>query len=163
MNAKDVIRQTMGLNENIMNSYLADLEDADLLLRPVEGQNHIAWQLGHLIESERQMVEGIKPGTCPPLPEGFAESHNRDATKSDDPKQFWTKQQYLELFNKQREATKKLLEEMADAELDAPAPERIRRMCPTVGATFNLIGGHVGMHVGQFVSVRRKLGKPVAI
>jgi len=36
-------------------------------------------------------------------------------------------------------------------------------MCPTVGATFNLIGSHVGMHVGQFVSVRRKLNKPVAL
>ena len=57
MNAKDVLLQTIGMGDHILNAYLGDLSDADLLLRPVEGQNHIAWQLGHLISSERSMVE----------------------------------------------------------------------------------------------------------
>ncbi len=35
-------------------------------------------------------------------------------------------------------------------------------MAPTVGAGFALMGNHMLMHVGQFVSVRRKLGKPIA-
>jgi hypothetical protein len=163
MNAKDVIRQSFGLNDSILNAYLGDLTDADLLLRPVEGQNHIAWQLGHLIDSERNMVEGIKPGSSPALPEGFSEAHSRDACTSDDPKQFATKQQYLELYQAQRAATKEVLEGLSDADLDAPAPERLRKMVPTVGGTFGLIGHHVMMHVGQFVSVRRKLKKPVAM
>src|SRR5258705_2582516 len=98
MNAKDVIRQSFGLNDAILNGYLGDLSDADLLLRPVEGQNHIAWQLGHLINSERGMLEGIKPGSSPELPAGFSEAHSRDACTSDDPNQFASKTRYLELY-----------------------------------------------------------------
>jgi hypothetical protein len=163
MNAKDVLLQNLGFGDRFVNAYLDDLCDADLVLRPVEGQNHIAWQLGHLISSERSMLEGIKPGASPALPEGFDEAHNRDATTSDDRSKFLSKQRYLELYQAQRAATRKVLEGMSEADLDAPGAERIRRMAPTVGATFGLIGSHVIMHVGQFVSVRRKLKKPVAI
>src|SRR3954453_11694253 len=112
MNAKDVIRQSFGLNDSILNAYLGDLTDADLLLRPIEGQNHIAWQIGHLIDSERTMLEGIRPRSSPPLPDGFSVAHNRDASSSDDPKQFATKKQYLELYQAQRAATRKVLDEL---------------------------------------------------
>jgi hypothetical protein len=163
MNAKDALFNNLGFGDRLVNAYLDDLSDADLLLRPVEGQNHIAWQLGHLISSERNMLEGIKPGASPALPEGFDEAHNRDATTSDDRSKFLSKQRYLELYQAQRAASRKVLEELSEADLDAPAPERVRRMVPTVGATFGMVGSHVLMHVGQFVSVRRKLKKPVAI
>jgi len=163
MTAKDAIRYPMMMSDNIVNSYLGDLTDADLLLRPVEGQNHIAWQLGHLISSERSMIEGIKPGSCPPLPAGFDEAHSRDNTTSDDPSKFSTKAQYLDLLQAQRKATMAVLEGLSDADLDAPGPERMQKFCPTVGSVLNLIGGHVLMHVGQFVSVRKKLKKPVSI
>jgi hypothetical protein len=163
MTAKDAILQTFTMNDMILNAYLADLSDADLLIRPVEGQNHIAWQLGHLIASERSMLEGIKPGASPALPEGFEKAHDREDTTSDDASRFATKQQYLDLFKAQRAATRKVLDGMSDADLDTPGPERLRQMAPTVGATYGLIGNHVMMHVGQFVSVRRKLKKPVAI
>ena len=41
----------------------ADLSDADLLVRPAPSANHIAWQLGHLIASERNLVEAAAPGS----------------------------------------------------------------------------------------------------
>lgn len=163
MHAKDALLQTLDMNERILGEYVGDLGDADLLLRPVEGQNHIAWQIGHLISTERVMVEAIKPGSCPPLPDGFDEVHGRDATQSDDPSRFASKERYLELFRAQRAATKAVLDSLTDADLDAPAPERTRKRFPTVGLTFGLMGSHVLMHVGQFVSVRRKLKKPVTI
>src|SRR4051794_2423358 len=165
MQAKDVIRQTYAMSDAIVNSYLGDLSDADLLVRPVEGQHHIAWQLGHLIDSERRMVESVKTGSCPPLPEGFSEAHGRDeaSTRSDDPKRFRTKDEYLRLMRAQREATRSVLDGLSDADLDAPAAEAMRKMAPTVGSVFQLVGDHVMMHVGQFVGVRRKLRKPVTI
>jgi hypothetical protein len=163
MNAKDVMVGTLGMGDHILYAYLGDLSDSDLLLRPVEGQNHIAWQLGHLISSERSMVEGVKPGSCPPLPAGFAEAHNKEASSSSDTKNFLTKQQYLDLYKSQRAATLKVLESLSETDFDGPGPENMRSFCPTVGATFGLVGQHVLMHVGQFVSVRRKLKKPVSI
>jgi hypothetical protein len=163
MHSKDAIRQTMDMGDMILSRYVDDLSDADLKIRPIDGMNPIAWQLGHLVASERGMVEGIKAGTCPPLPEGFDALHGRENTANIDPAQLRTKAEYLSLLKAQREATKKLLDSLDDAALDAPGPERIRQMAPTVGATFVMIGNHTLMHLGQFVAVRRKLNKAIAI
>jgi uncharacterized damage-inducible protein DinB len=165
MNAKDAILATMNTGERVMDKYLDGLSDAELLIRPVDGQNTIAWQLGHLISVERRFVDQIKPGSCPQLPPGFDEAHGRDdgSTKSDDPSRFSTKEQYLSLFAAQRRATKQVVADLTDAELDAPGPESARQMAPTVGHALLLMGTHPLMHLGQFVSVRRKLGKPVAM
>ncbi len=141
MNAKDAIRQTYDMNERIMHAYLNDLDDVDLLIRPVEGMNHIAWQLGHLISSERHLIEKVRPGSSPPLPEGFVETHGREATTSDDPGKFRTKDEYLRLWQEQREATKALLDNMNDSELDASGPDLgwMKRADGRVGVR---LGGH---------------------
>lgn len=163
MNAKDVILQTLGHADLILKSYVNDLEDADLRLSPIDGLNCIAWQLGHLVSSERGMVEGIKPGSCPSLPSGFDENHGKGKGHADSSSKFLSKNEYINLIDAQREATKAVLNELSDADLDAPAPERMRRMCPTVGSVMLLTGNHVLMHAGQFVAVRRKLNKQIAI
>jgi hypothetical protein len=165
VHTKDAILTVYAFGERVLNAYLADLSDADLLVRPVEGQNHIAWQLGHVLSTEHGLVDQIKPGASPSLPSGFVEAHGRDeaSTRSDDPARFCSKATYLELWQAQRAATKAVLAELDDADLDAPGPERVRRMVPTVGGAFVLLGTHSLMHIGQFVGVRRKLNKPVAI
>jgi hypothetical protein len=109
------------------------------------------------------MLEAMKPGSSPALPEGFDAAHSREDTSSDDPKVFQSKAEYLRLAEAQRVATKAALDALPDSELDAPAPERMRQRLPTVGAVFQMMGNHVVMHVGQFVAVRRKLKKPVVI
>ncbi len=165
MNAKDAILGTYAMGERVMSRYLDDLSDADLLIRPVSGQNHIAWQLGHLILSERATIESVKPGSSPELPAGFEEAHGRDvaSTTSDDPSRFLGKDKYLTLIQAQREATRSVLNSLSDAELDAPSPERFQPRAPKNGDVLLLVGTHALMHVGQFVGVRRKLNKPVAI
>lgn len=163
MNTKDAIRNTLGTSEMVLDSYVKDLDDGDLLVRPVEGMNHIAWQLGHLIASERRMVEMIQPGSCPPLPEAFDEGHGREQNGVDDPSKFLPRERYQALFKAQREATRRVLDGLPEADLDRADPERFPPFAPTVGALLNLCGSHVLMHVGQFVAVRRKLGRPIAI
>jgi hypothetical protein len=165
MNAKDAILSVYNSSATILEKYLGDLSDADLLVRPGPGQNHIAWQLGHLIVSERYMLESIKPGSSPELPAGFAEAHGRDeaSTASDDPARFATKAAYLDLMKAQREASKTVLDVLSESDLDAPSSEPLRNRFPTVGSVMLLIGTHGIMHSGQFVTVRRKLNKPVVI
>jgi DinB superfamily len=163
MQAKDVIRQSIDMADMTIGKYLEDLDAEAFLMHPVTGMNHIAWQIGHLISSERSSLEGIKTGCCPPLPEGFDAKHTKEAAGSDDPKAFYSKDEYLAVWKAQRDAIKALLESLSDADLDAPAPERIRAFCPTVGHAMNMMGGiHPLMHVGQFVAVRRSLKKPIA-
>jgi DinB superfamily len=163
MQAKDVIRQSIDTTDMVFGKYLEDLDDQAFLMHPLSGMNHIAWQLGHLISSEHEVLEAIKPGCCPPLPEGFAAKYTKETATSDDPKAFQTKAEFLALWKAQHEAIKAVVETLSDADLDAPAPERIRSFCPTVGHALNMMAGiHPMMHAGQFVAVRRALNKPIA-
>ena len=159
MNAKRAIESNIAMADKIAQSYLADLTDAELLVRPVPGANHIAWQLGHLISSERDLIEMVAPGSMPKLPEGFKEKHAKQTAASDDPKAFCTKAEYLKLLKEQRAGTLAALAKQTDADLSKPAPEAMRSHLETVGDLFSMQGGHLLMHAGQWAIVRRKLGR----
>ncbi len=162
MTPKDVMKNTIGMCHEVLTTYLSDLSDAELMLRPVPGANHIAWQLGHLIGSEHQMMSAAG-FNMPDLPDGFAESYTKETSKSDDPASFHRKDQYLEWMEQQRTGTLAALDAATEADLDKPTPESMHEYAPTVGIAFNLVGIHQMMHAAQFVAVRRKLGKPVLI
>ena len=125
MNTKDAIRAAMDTSFMVFKGYLGDLDDADLMQRPGEGCNHLAWQVGHLTASEVSLLEGVCPGKAAELPAGFAEAHSKETVGSDDASKFCTKAQYLELMDKVREATKAALDELPEQELDAPSPEHL--------------------------------------
>ncbi len=163
MNTKDAIRNTAEVSAMVLTSYVADLSDADLMQRPGPGCNHLAWQLGHLISSECDLLESIVPGAAAKLPEGFSAKHSKETTGVDDPTKFCSKQEYLDLMEQVRAASLTALEKIDESELDKPSPEQFRKMFPTVGHIFVLIATHQMMHVGQFVPVRRALGKPIVI
>ncbi len=160
MDSRKALRAGILGSQKIVDAYLGDLTDADLLVRPIPGTNHIAWQLGHLIGSENMMLEGVRPKSMPALPEGFRQKHNKETVKSEDPKGFLTKAEYLELSKQQRAATLAVLDSMSDADLDQPVPEAMRAYVKTVGDVFAMQGNHWLMHAGQWAIVRRKLGRP---
>lgn len=160
MDAVAAMRGAMEMARFVTNEYLSDLSDADLLVRPIPEMNHIAWQLGHLICSEREMISALGH-KMPELPAGFAEAHNKDAAKVEERGNFVDKATYAKLAESIRQATFQALQRTPAADFDKPAPEAMRSYAPTVGAVFNLIGGHEMMHVGQYVATRRKLGKPI--
>lgn len=163
MHPKDPIRMAHKTSLGMVETYLADLSDDELLFRPVEGMNPIAWQLGHLLISERQMLEFVSPGSSPPLPDGFADAYGRETPEHRDHSHYATKAEYLDLLRAQRAASASVLESISDAELDAPGPPKMASYAPTKGAVLLMIGMHQAMHIGQFVAVRRTLNKPVVI
>lgn len=157
MNAIAAIKGNLNATKNMLHMFVSDLSDADLLVRPAASANHIAWQLGHLIASECQMISKQLPNaSLPPLPPGFAEKHTKETSQKDSG--FLTKQEYLDLFDKVRNATIAATEKLSEADLDKPTGWE---MAPNLGALLLLNGNHVVMHAGQFTVVRRKLGKPV--
>lgn len=162
MTAKEVIKNTIEMGHGVLTRYLEDLSNQELLVRSVPAANHIAWQLGHMIASEHMMMSALGH-KMPDLPGGFAEAYTPETTTSDDPAKFHDKDTYLALLAKQREATLAALEATSEAGFDQPSPKEMHEYAPTVGAAFNIIGVHELMHAGQFVPVRRKLGKPVTI
>jgi hypothetical protein len=163
MNVNEAIAATLDTSSMVLTSYVQDLSDTELLTRPGEGCNHLAWQLGHLISSEAMLLEMVAPGAAPPLPEGFAEKHSKAQAGDNNPANFCTKQEYLELLDEVHGASKAALANATESDLDQPGPESFRQMCPTVGHVWVLLATHGMMHAGQCVPVRRKLGKPVVI
>lgn len=159
MSIAEHIKTELALPASVVQGYIQDLSDEQLMLRPHESANHIAWQLGHLIAAEHNLNNMVAPGSMPDLPEGFADKHSKEAAASDDPAGFCTKEEYLAAMNTQREGTLALLDSLSDDDLMKPAPEKIQRFGATVGAVIAGQSAHWMMHAGQWVIVRRQLGK----
>jgi uncharacterized damage-inducible protein DinB len=163
MNAKDAIRVALQMNHHVLQTYLSDLSDADLLVRPVPAANHLAWQLGHLISAEAHFLTQIPGATPPELPAGFDKQHSKETAGSDTTTGFRKKQDYLNLFEKVRGSTLAALDRIPDAQLDNPTTGPMAKFFPTVGSLFLLVANHELMHAGQVAVLRRKLGKPILI
>lgn len=159
MTAKDVIRQVVEFCHEVTLGYVNDLTDKDLFVRVAPGANHIAWQLGHLISGDGHML-GMSGQKGPTLPAGFAESYTKETASSDNPAKFHKKSEYLALAEKSKAAALAAIEATPEKDLDQPSPESMRSYAPTIGAALTLLGTHWLMHAGQFVPIRRKLGKP---
>jgi len=164
MKGTDVLRTALGGSQFILNTYLSDLSDADLLMRPAKGANPIAWQLGHLIVSELGLGSEYLPGAkYPELPAGFAAQHDKNKGLEDPPKGYSSKKVYLDLLEQMRKVTLAALDKLTDTDLDKPTTGKMASYAPTLGAIVMLLSNHTLMHAGQFVAVRRQLGKPVLI
>lgn len=162
MKASQVLETALNSTQFLTNQYLNDLSDADLLVRPAPSANHIAWQLGHVIASEINLVRGQLPNAeYPELSAGFAEQHGKETAGQEPAKGFLTKQQYVDLFNRVRDATKATVAKLSDADLDRPTSGNMAQFAPKLGDLLMLVANHTLMHGGQFTVVRRKLGKPI--
>jgi hypothetical protein len=162
MTGREAIKAALEATRGNLHWYVSDFSDADLLVRPVPGANHAAWQIGNVIGGDIYLVQAELPDAkFPELPAGFMEQHGSPGAKDDDPKKFLTKEQYLKLFDAVRSASIAALDKLTDADLDRPTSEKVRAFAPTLGHLFLMVSDHTLMHTGQFTVIRRKLGKPV--
>lgn len=158
MTAKDAIKQVVELSDMVMGAYVGDLKDEELLVRSVPGSNHIAWQLGHVISSEHAML-GMLGHRQPTLPVGFSEAHSAEAAASDSASGFLDKDSYMSLLGLSKQAVLAAIDATPEPDLEKPGPEPMRAYAPTIGQALSVLGTHRMMHAGQFVPIRRKLGK----
>lgn len=160
MTGVQVLQSALEGTKGTLAWFVSDFSDADLLVRPVPGANHAAWQIGNIIGGDVMLVKGHFPdATFPELPAGFMEKHG-DAGAKDDTG-FHTKAEYLRLLDAVRSATIAALGKLADADLDQPTTGDLAKFVPTVGKLFQMASDHTLLHVGQFTVIRRHLGKPV--
>ncbi|MCR9118556.1 MAG: DinB family protein [bacterium] len=159
MSSAETIKNVMNLPGHVVNGYLADLSDEDLMRRPHESANHIAWQLGHLITAEHNINNMLVADSAPALPEGFAEKHSKETAASNDQSAFLTKDEYLKEMQVQREGTMALIDQLDEEALMKPSPENLQMLGAAVGACLAAHASHWMMHAGQWVIVRRQLGR----
>ncbi len=159
MDFKQLILSNLRQADFTVDGYLADLTDAEMLVRPVPGANHIAWQVGHLIASEAYLVGQVDPAFVNPLPQGFAEKFTKETAQLETPEAFFNKAEYFRLGKEVRAATLASLERLPEGEFDKPA-KKVPPLAKTVADVFLLVAGHWLMHAGQWAVTRRKLGRP---
>lgn len=161
MTTNQLIADTLAGNLSMLKQTLADFTDAEMLVRPVPGANHPAWQIGHLAVAEASLVNAVAPGAVPPPSEAFAAKFSKDASKIDDPAAFPGKAELLAEFERVRAATVAWVNTLKPEDLDRPTPAQFRGWVPNVGMMALMQEGHLTMHIGQLQVARRKLGKPV--
>jgi hypothetical protein len=160
MKTNEAIKASIDMGKMIASSYLDDLTDEEMMHRPHPDCNHIKWQVGHLIQSEHEMINGCIPGAMPELPGGFAEKYTRETAGNDDPGFFHSKPELMKVFEQQRAATLSALEKLSEKDLSNPAPEAMQSYAPNWAAAFAMQDAHWVMHAGQWAVIRRQLGRP---
>lgn len=163
MNSHAALTMMLSTARLVSERYLSDLTDEELLMRPVFGANHAAWQLGHLICSELAMISSADSSVKLILPEDFASVHSKESSGSNQPKDFHPKNVYLSLLRELRGLTLLTLSKLSESDLDLDGPGDMRAYAPTVGSLFVMIATHELMHSGQLAVLRRLLNKPVVI
>lgn len=159
MHVKDAYKEQIEFSFMVSRKYVEDLTDADLLVRSVPGTNHIAWQLGHLITSTDRFLQALGQKGLQ-LPSRFAERHDKATASSDDAAHFESQATYLALLDQALAASLAAVDATPESALENPGPEPMRAYAPTISSVLMLLGTHWLMHAGQYVGVRRKLGKP---
>lgn len=163
MNANEAIKINLDCADMICGAYLGDLTDEEAMRRPHEGCNHINWQLGHLIASDNMMCNGCFADSLPALPDGFAEKYSKETIGNDNAADFVPKTELMEIYQNQRKAISELLMGLSDEQLQGASPESFQSYAPTVASVFSMLGSHWLMHSGQWVVVRRELGREIVI
>ena len=149
----DLYRMQVGL----LAHHVADFSDADMLVRPVAGANHAAWQIGHLSVATAWLINTAMPGALPTeLPE-FVERYTAKGSKLDDG--FAGKDELLKKLTEVTERAVAWMRGLSDADRARPV-EPLKGFAPTVAHVTFALPAHVNMHIGQIQVIRRKLGKP---
>jgi DinB superfamily len=162
MNGVKAIQSALEGTRFVLNWYVSDFSDADLLIRPVPEANHAAWQIGHLISAEGHLVSPQLPDTAyPELPAGFRDNHGSEGAKKSSTEGCLTKAEYLSLFDAARSATIAAVGKLSDDDLDRPTTGNMAQFAPTLGQLLILTSNHTLMHAGQLTVIRRALGNPV--
>jgi hypothetical protein len=148
------ILQTKGMVDLFLNNF----SDADMLFRPAKSANHATWQIGHLTNSTRNMVVACDANVA----FGFEDDTRFGKSKAsiDDPAFFPSKAEILARFDQAMETAAGWVAKLSDADFAKPTPERMQQFAPTVANVAMLLASHAMMHIGQFSVTRRALGKP---
>jgi hypothetical protein len=149
------ILQTKGM----IDMFLKDFSDADMLFRPAKTANHAIWQMGHLANSVRGMVTTCDPTVAFPFEDDTR--FGKSKASIDDPAFFPNKAELVGRFDQAMDIAAAWAAKLSDADLAKPTPDRMQAFAPTVANVAILLASHPFMHIGQFTVTRRALGKPI--
>ena len=103
MSPKDALRLSIGMSDYIVDAYIKDLDDADLLIRPVPGHepHRLAAWPPDLVRAP--VHRDGQAWFVPSVAGRFRRVHTKETISIDDPSKFYSRSQYQDLWKKQRE------------------------------------------------------------
>src|SRR5256885_832563 len=79
MTANDVLVHTLTASQGMLMRFTEDLNADEYLHRPTAKSNCVAWLVGHLALSDRNVLsKRLGVGDLPSLPDGFEKKFSRD-------------------------------------------------------------------------------------
>jgi hypothetical protein len=154
----ELISKNILQSKGMINMFLGDFSDADMLFRPAKSANHAAWQIGHLTNSTRNMVFRCDSGVDFGLEDDAR--FGKSKASIDDPAFFPAKAELMSRFDRAMDTAAAWTAKLTDADLAKPTPEQMQAFAPTLANVAVLLVSHPMMHIGQFTVARRALGKP---
>jgi hypothetical protein len=142
---------------------LADVDDDKFFAQPVEGMNHPAWIIGHLVYS-CQMIGG-ELGVSPWLPERWIQLFATGSAPVGDKSAYPDRSSLMQALDDGQKRLTTKLSGMSEEDLRVPLPdEKSRKTFPTLEhAVLHILTVHTSIHVGQLATWRRAMGLPKTI
>lgn len=139
---------------------LADVTAHDLVAQPNGMVNHPAWVLGHLVFICHLL--GSVVGLSEWLPDDWEKRYGSGSIPVSDASLYETKDTLLAMLDNVQQRITAAVEEMADAVLDEPFPDKAYLdVFPTIRHAFTqVLIAHTAYHIGQVSVWRRSMGLP---
>jgi len=160
MNSIEVLKLALSNSAGWTLSLIADMKDSPLTQPTTNGGNHPLWNLGHIVHSESNLLDGFilgKPNRFPELEADFA----MGTTPSLDANRYPPMDELMARFEEIRSATLAHLETLSEADLDrkSHAPEEFGEGFSTLAGCFTAMCIHPMFHAGQVADARRAAGR----
>lgn len=157
-------KHNLGLSRRMSEGIFASFTDDDQWMYQAHPKaNHGLWIAGHLGLADNLFVSMFREdqGT---KPEGYEDLFWFGTEIHSDRSKYPQTDEVLSYYRERRETLLKLLDDLSDEELNAPAPPADERSplagAPSVGYGFLFVAYHEGMHTGQLTVCHRGLGYP---
>ena len=154
----EIIRSFFTLPDFMLNSYLEDMSDTELVETRIANVNLWNWQFGHLLFGEHHHMKELKIVDPPVFPNGFIELYTPDGVDSEKSK-FFCKAELFRIKKDVRNFTLTVLDSLTVEQLCSPTPESLKYLGPNVLSVFASEVGHWMHHIGQLALIRKSLGK----
>ena len=146
-------------SKGMIDLFLKDFSDAEMLFRPAKTANHAIWQMGHLANSVRGMVTTCDPSVAFPFEDDTR--FGKSKASIDDPA-FFPGQSGTSRQIRSGDGHRSRVGGETQRRGTGQANTRTHASIRADGwSAAILLASHPFMHIGQFTVMRRALGKPI--
>lgn len=141
-----------------------DIPDGGLCRQPLNGINHAAWILGHMIWFEHGLLTSVLNEKLPiVLDPNWTQVYGSASEPRNAPGLYKVKTQYLLMLEATAQAAVHALSHARPETFEQPNPnDRSKGMFPTIGTALAALCTHRSYHLGQLAIWRRIVGLPHA-